>query len=275
MNVGTVVLDSNVVRHLEDLTVRRRVLRGLRSHGLRVVPTGLTLLELASTPDSSLRYRLLDTMAELSESSSVRPLPVTILEWTGRMIAAGQTSFSWPRSGMEELLYDRAVGHDEVVVAAREHLKEQQSDFEEMQVRARRLIRGSLRRRSLSDPWGEIPTFLDRQWTRKSYLDAEIQQTWQTLELPGTPDVAEVLKNEAWRLFFEGVGATVYERCVRPQTQRPVQLVDSRQLVYLAGSKDRMLVTDDEALLRLARAVADGRYAAVRILRTSEFLALM
>ena len=80
--------------------------------------------------------------------------------------------------------------------------------------------------------------------------------------------------DESWRLFFEGLGAAVYERCVRSQTSRPVQLADFRQLVYLAGAERRVLVTDDTPLLRLGRAVIHGRYEDAQVVSFNEFLAM-
>ena len=66
----------------------------------------------------------------------------------------------------------------------------------------------------------------------------------------------------------------MYERCVRSQTSRPVQLADFRQLVYLAGAERRVLVTDDTPLLRLGRAVIHGRYEDAQVVSFNEFLAM-
>jgi hypothetical protein len=274
MVAGVVVLDANVVRRLEDPILRDRLAVKLEVAGLRVQPTGMTVLELAATPDPGLRFRLLDTLAVLSKEAFVRPMPTQVLEWTGRMICADRASFEWPSSGMEAVLYDRGVGHEALVRAGPEHLKEQQADFDAMCTRARVHFRETLLRQGSVDPWRDIPAFLDTQWTKAEFLETEIRDAWTELELPGTPDARRILKDEAWRLFFEGFGAAVYERCVRSQTQRPVHVADLRQLVYLAGSHRRLLVTDDEPLIRLAGAVLNGRYDDARVIRSNELLAM-
>jgi len=96
---------------------------------------------------------------------------------------------------------------------------------------------------------------------------------WAGFELPAPPPFEALLQNEAWRLYFEGLGATVYERCIPNQQPRPAHVADVLQLVYLAGSLRRTIVTDDAGLRRVARAVLISRYSDASVMTTAEFLA--
>lgn len=270
---GVVILDSNVLSRLSDSSLRRKVLASLRTAGMSVRPTAITVLELALTPNLDRRFRLLDSLAELSCGSSVRPMPTKILEWTGRMIAEGGTSFAWPTSGMESLLYDRGIAHVDVIEAVRIHLEVQQRDFDSAMIRARQPMREAVAAQGSVDPWRSIQRFLEEQWNRMQFLKDEVCSAWRILDLPGEPDASKLLQNEAWRLYFESYGAVVYERTIHSQTIKPVQYTDIRQVVYLAGSNRRILVTDDGPLLRVAQAVLPRGYSGFRVLTSRAFIA--
>jgi IS4 transposase len=60
--------------------------------------------------------------------------------------------------------------------------------------------------------------------------------------------------------MLEAYGAAVYERSVAHTMPKRAHLADLLQLVYLAGAKRRMIVTDDRSMLRVAHEVLGGRY---------------
>lgn len=122
------------------------------------------------------------------------------------------------------------------------------------------------------DPWGSIVEFLNHQWTRIEQLDAFFDLEWTHLGLPGDAPHAALLANEAWRLYFEGIGATVYERAVAHETPKRVHVPDVMLLPYLGGAPRRVLITDDKGLQRVASAVLLGRYPGARVMTTQQVL---
>jgi len=272
--VGTLILDANTIWQLEDPVVREKVKGSLRSADLEFHPTAINLLEVVRTGNPARRLRLINTLASLAAGFPVRPLPSEALKAAGEMVGAGRDAFTWPESKMEWMLYEPERITSVHVQAAGSMLDEQQADFDQQHRTARRHVRRYLKDKGVKDPWGSVPAFLDSQWTTTSQLDSFIEAAWETLELPGKPDVEKMLKNELWRLYFEGFGATVYERAVQSQSLPPVHVSDIRQLVYLAGTFRRVLVTDDGGLIRVANAVLRQRYEGTRVLTFSQFLDL-
>jgi hypothetical protein len=271
---GTLILDANVIGRLEDPALRDKIERSLAVADLEFRPTAINVFEAVRTRDPALRFRLLAALRALSHGARVRPLPSETLALSGQMIAAGAFTFDWPESQYEWMLYEPERLTDAHVIAAGHMLDEEQKAFDQNHKAARRRVRQFLKERGLRDPWGDVPSFLEAQWTTESQLDTFISKAWEALDLPGTPDIPRVLANEAWRLYFEGFGATVYERAIRSQTLAPVHLADIRQLVYLAGSYRRVLVTDDGGLARAAKDVLTRRYLNSRVIGFSELLRL-
>jgi hypothetical protein len=271
---GMLIIDANVIWQLENPSVRDKVERSLRAADLEFRPTAINVLEAVRTPDPSIRHRLLATLEALAHNRPVRPLPSEALALTGRMIVAGESIFRWPESRLEWMLYEPERITDVHIVGAANMLDQEQANFDSMHRAARKHVRQFLKAKGVKDPWGGVPEFLDAQWTTVSQLDSLVEKAWATLKLPGTPDIARVLENEAWRLYFEGFGATVYERAIHSQSLSPVHAADIRQLVYLAGARRRVLVTDDGGLVRVATHVLTRRYPGARVLRFREFLDL-
>lgn len=189
------------------------------------------------------------------------------------MISRGEETFEHEPSNLEWMLYEPDRITDDHVRTAATFLNTQQTDFDARHNRARKHVRDLLKVKQLGDPWGSSVRFLEEQWTTRSHLDTYIEHYWSQLELPGPAPVDAVLASEAWRLSFEGLGATVYERAVASQLVQPAHAYDIAQLVYRAGNPKRVLVTDDRGLQRVASEVLRGRYLGARVMSVSEFIA--
>lgn len=201
------------------------------------------------------------------------PFPVECLRRVGEMISRGEQTFEHEPSDFEWMLYESDRITEDHVAGAAKLLNEQQVEFDARHKRARRHVRDLLKSKQLGDPWGSSVKFLDEQWTTRSHLDTYIERYWSQLGLPGIAPIDSVLTSEAWRLSFEGLGATVYERAVASQLVQPAHASDVAQLVYLAGNPKRVLVTDDRGLRRVATDVLSGRYAGARVISVSDFVA--
>ena len=271
---GTVVLDANALWRLEDPSVRDRVTRSLRSANLIFRPTAVNLLEVIRTKKPALRSRLLAAIGGLWNDTVVRPLPREVLALSANAMASNAPYFEWRPSGYEWILRRPDLIGAEHIAFANSYLDEAQAEFDEMHKMGRAVLRPYLKERGQRDPWGDIPTFLDLTWMRAKHLDTYIAKTWSSLGAPGKPEVGRVLRNEAWRIYYEGMGAAVYERAILAQSPSPVHLSDLRQLIYLAGSRRRILVTDDRDLARVGEAVLRGRYEGSRVIGVQAFLDL-
>jgi hypothetical protein len=269
---GTVVMDANVLGRLTRPPDRAQLASSLRVADLMPWPTAVNLLEAVRHENATVRLRLLEILRDLSGNRFVLPMPAEFLMRVGRMVAAGDHSFDHEPSDFEWMLFEpERITREQVAYAGR-ILDEAEDRFSDMHRTARRRLRGYLKARGSGDPWGDIPTFLDQQWMRPSHIDSYIVQMWKDLELDGDAPVEALRGNEAWRLYFEGFGATVYERAIQSQSQQPAHLYDVLQLIYLSGTTKRILVTNDRGLLRVAQAVTYRRYSNLRVMSNDEFL---
>lgn len=270
---GVVVLDANAFWQLESPEVQERVVASCRAADLLFRPTAVNLFEIVQTPNPTRRSRLLGAMAAMSQERPLLPFPMECLRRVGEMISRGEETFEHEPSDFEWMLYEPDRITDDHVRNAAKLLNTQQADFDGRHKRARRHVRDLLKSKKLGDPWGSSVRFLEEQWTTKSHLDTYIEHYWSQLKLAGPAPVDAVLASEAWRLSFEGLGATVYERAVASQLVQPAHASDVAQLVYLAGNPKRVLVTDDRGLRRVATDVLSGRYAGARVISVSDFVA--
>lgn len=269
---GSVILDANAIGRLEDVPTRERFQRSLKAADLSVWVTAINVLEALKHKNAQVRTRLLSTLRALSEKHWVLPLPSEVLKRAGRMITERATEFTHEESGFEWLLHDQTRIEATHIEQASDLLADAQRTFDNAHRKGRRVFRRFLKQQGAKDPWGSIPSFLDNQWMVGSHLDSYVESIWAQLGLPGNAPIDEVLENEAWRLYFEGTGATVYERAIVSQSPQPAHLHDVVQLVYLAGASKRILVTDDNGLSRVASAVLRGRHKQSRVMSVMELL---
>lgn len=269
---GILLLDANALWRLEESDIRQRVLRSARAADLLYRPTAVNLFEIVRTTNEKRRLRLLSIMAELADGAMVLPLPLEFLRRVGEMISRGNHTFMHQPSDHEWMLYEPERITAQVAEAAGRMLDEQQAIFDDRHNKARKHVRDLLNEKGIKVPWGSTVAFLDEQWTTRSHLDTYVEKHWEQLGLPGAAPIDAVIQNEAWRLHFEGLGATVYERAVVNQAPQPAHLSDIDQLVYMAGSPKRILVTDDGGLRRVANDVLHRRYCGSRVITVAELI---
>ncbi len=73
-------------------------------------------------------------------------------------------------------------------------------------------------------------------------------------------------------LYLEGWGAAAFERAVVKQERKRVQEADLLQLVYLGGTKKRVLATQDKRFREVADAILIGRYQGATVVHPDVWL---
>ena len=270
---GKLIVDANVLGRLAEPLDRERLIASLRVADLQVWPTAVNVLEAARHRNAAIRTKLLSTVGALAAGRPVLPLPLDFLRATGRMIQRGEYAFTHVPSRLEWMVEHPQRVSDEDAVKAGEMLDEPEESFARMHQKARRELRSYLRESGIGDAWGSIPAFLENQWMSPGHIDVYFTRLWTQLGMDGEAPLGRLKSNEAWRLFFEGFGATAYERAVRSQSQQPAHLYDILQLVYMSGTAKRIFATDDRGLARVGSAVTHMRYPNSRVISTAELLA--
>jgi hypothetical protein len=273
MNIGAVVLDTNTLKHLEDPDVLRRVRASLATAQLHARISAVNVLEIVTTQNLRVRDRLLRVVGEFVQERWLVPDVSHMLRFAAEAELRGEQHFSAGASGFEWMVKEPERIADSHVQQAVRILGDRDDFWERSHQAMRKWIRPELKRRFGGDPWGSVGTFLDRNWTREDQLDTFAETVWSSLELPGEPPLRALLSNEIWRMYFEAHGAVIYERVVPSQVERPAHISDVVQLVYLAGARRRILVTEDAAFVRAARGVLEGRYPNSRVMLPADFIA--
>lgn len=271
---GIVVLDTNAIKALERDETFRRVASSLRAAGLAFAPTGLNVIEIVKSENPHVRSRLLSTLAMVAGGAELIPPVLEYLALIGDAIVSGHTYVDIPPSELEWMIYEPERITDDHVRLAQDWSRKLQEPWDRAHTRARRDVKALPKRAGTTDPWGSIPRFLDEQWTRVGQLDSFFEQYWRRMELPGSPPNEELIADEAWRLYFEGMGATIYEQAVQHEMGSKVHVPDVMLLTYLGGATARILVTEDRGLHRIASRVLVRRYSGSRVLKPSELLDL-
>lgn len=271
---SVIVFDTNSLKYLESLKDWTRVANGLRAARLEVRLSAVNVLEIVKTENARVRSRLLGTVATVLGGSHILPEPSTLLRLTAESLMEGKSGFFAPPSGLEWLVREPERIEAKHIEDARRTIAANDAVWEEAHREARKQLRRRVRAEHGHDPWGSVEAFLDQQWSRVDQLDTLMQSTWRTLGLPGDAPVRILLANEVWRMYFEALGAIIYERTIPSQLPRPAHMSDVFQLVYLSGAARRLLVTEDQGFARLASAVLLGRYPLSRVLLPSDLLDL-
>jgi hypothetical protein len=269
---GAVIVDTNVLKYLEDDDTRERVVRSLAVADLRIWPSAMNALEVVRHENPRARGRLLRSIRELIPKQFLLPMPLSLLKSSAEALLRGQKGFTTGPSHLEWLVREPERIEERHVLNAGRILDDSQRTWDEAHRAGRKAVRALLKSKGVRDPWGSAAEFLDRQWTTRAHLDSYIEAFWRELKLEGDPPIDLLLSHELWRLYFEGLGATVYERTVLNQSPKPAHSADVIQLVYMAGTPKRLLVTEDQGLTRLAQSVLLRRYPMTRILTPTELL---
>jgi hypothetical protein len=263
---GLVILDTNALKCIRRKDDLEAVERSLRSVSLELAPTALNAIEVIKNENAATRQELLSLLARIAGGRPLLPLVTDKLRQVAEALTSGKGKVQLDVSMLEWVIYEPERLTDDHVRWAGEYAAKLQAPWDTSHEKARRHLQARIRAAGGVDPWGSIPEFLDRQWMRVDQLDVFIDAMWVQLGLAGTPPYGVLLKDESWRLYFEGLGATIYERGVMKETPRRVHVPDVMMLAYLGGHDPRIMVTDDGGLRRAANAVLAGRYPGSRVL---------
>jgi hypothetical protein len=269
---GIVVLDTNALKVFESPEARDRILTTFSTQHLAIWPSALNVLEIVKMKNPRIRGRLLSTIRELSSGRALLPMPLSLLKRVAESIVSGESGFRTGPTGIEWVVNAPERLNDQQIAQTTRSLRESQDFWDAHHRLGRIAVRAKLKEAGVTDPRGTVAVFLQQQWTKVTQLDSFIDSMWAAFSLPGLPTYEALIENEAWRLYFEGLGATIYERCIPNQAPKPAHIADVIQLVYLAGAKRRVLVTNDNGFGRVATAILTNRYSNASVLTTSELL---
>lgn len=270
---GIVLLDINALRVFQDPQRRTRLLGSLRAAHLDLWLTGLNVLEAAASENREARSARLRLLGELAGGYYILPTPRELLARVGASLVAGESGFALEETELEWVVRNPERVTENQSARARTLLANNEAVWESAHRRAREHVRERLRLAGERDPWGNVANFLERQWMRVEMLSPLIALLWQGMRLPGEAPCASLLQQPTWQLYHEGIGATVYEACVPGQRAQPAHMADVAQLAYLGGAEQRILVTNDKGLLRVATLVLERRHRLARVMTPNDLLA--
>jgi hypothetical protein len=269
---GIVVLDTSTLKYFQDPERRENLLRDLSVAQWEVWPSVLNVLEVTKNENTRIRNDLLGTIRALSGGRPLLPWPHVLLKQAaetvidhGEGFVAGDRSLDW-------LLADPDCLSQKDIDESKQFWRDRESTFTDTNAKGRRVFQPFLKERDLRNEWRDARDFLERQWSTRSHLDSYVESLWQHLDLKPPPLIDEVLATEIWRLFFDGHGVAAYERAIAQRPPRQVQEADVLQLMYLAGSRRRMIVSEDQGLLRAAGQVVRGRYDNAWVVNIADLL---
>ncbi len=262
------IVDNNCLSHLRRPGALERFRGSLRAADLVVVPTEINLLEATAAAPDKLRDDLIATLRAISGSEALLPWPFTLLRDIGAALTRGEHVYRAPESGKEWYLEDPEALREirQEVLAFNETIE---TTFTALHETNRERLREALKARNARPDFEDARDFLERQWFDSDLRRHFASVTWRSFGLPDPVPFALLEANEAWRLLLDVEGLAVYERAVATETPKRVHRRDLIQLVYLAGSQRRILVTADNGLLRAGEAVLSKRYLNARVAHIS------
>jgi hypothetical protein len=267
-----VLLDNNSVRRLYSPKLRDRLRANLRAMHAEFWPTAVNVLEATKSRDRETRTQMLTTLGDLAGQHHAFPLPTDALRKVAEAIANGAPTVEWAEPGFTYLFREPESVTDEEAAEIRDYLIAQEASFREMHERAALTLRPVLKQDGGHRRWTSIGQFLDEIWNAPGHLEAYVSAIWELWDLRSPPPVEAILKHEAWRLFFDGWGASAYAHFIAHPQLPLVEAADLHQLVYLASARNRILVSGDHGFQRLASSILDGRYPLARIVSLKNML---
>ena len=273
---GAVIIDSNCFKRLEEPTIQDNFRRIINAKNLEFWPTALNALELAKTRTNAVRERLLRIISALSQGSLLLPAPHSILSRIALAGLRGETDFfQTEASGLEWLLEDAKDLTPEVIDQAQDLSQKIDAGFEQSHAEMRSFLKKNYKQTLIKETWPSARAFLDSIWMRPEQLGTIIQGIWKILDLPGTAPIDFVLSMTAWRLYLEGLGATIYRRAISSEQGKVVQMSDLSQLVYLAGRHRSLLITEDIPFLQTVRDVVEGQHRDISVICWEDFMKIV
>lgn len=268
---GLIVLDTNCYKYFENPAEREAILRSCRAAQLSIWPSAINVFEAAATPQVDIRDRLLAVIRSLVGARALLPWPLHLIEEFAISAAEGKRTVKFRASLADGILHDPAIALQERDEAVRIR-SEIEAGFNQIHTRIRPEIQEHLRAENLRYEWPSVSDFLDKLWMQPELVDNMSELYLTHTNLAGRVPTDVLSRIPAWLLFVEAEGIAAYQRGVVSQLPRRVHRFDLLQLVYLAGSDRRILVTDDGPFLDVAQEVLNGRHPNARAMHISEFL---
>lgn len=265
------IIDNSCLSYLMRRGALARFRGSLRAADLVVALTELNLLEATAAKPDSLQADLIATLRMLAGNEPLLPWPFALLKGIGHSLARAERTYQAPVSGKEWYLDDLSALREirEEVVAFHQSIE---NAFTSLHENNRKRIRAVLKSSKSHGNFEDARDFLERQW-----FDSELRRhfatvTWRSFDLPDPVPFELIESSEAWRLLLDIEGLSVYERAVAWEEPSRVHRHDLLQLIYLAGSRRRILVTADRALIRAGEAVLQRRYLNARVAHISDMI---
>lgn len=265
------LLDTSCLPRLQSPFLRTRFRGNLRATGKEFWPNALNVLEVIKSRDRETRTRLLTTLAELAGTSHALTLPTEGLRRICEALAHEKPTIDWSEPRLTRLFRDPDSVTDEEAAAVRAHLLGQEDRFNRVHEKARTVLRPAVRGEGSGRKWASAAQFLNDAWPREN-LSPYVTRLWELWGFPAPAPVEQVLSHEAWQLFFDAWGATMYARSVAHPQPALVQFSDLQQLVYFGSATTRMLVTQDHGFRNLANSMLRGRYNLARVVPLDDLL---
>lgn len=266
------LLDNNCLNRLLSSRLRHRLRANLCVTGREVWPTAMNVLEILKSRDREKRTQFLEPLAELARDNLALTLPTEGLRRIAEAVAYRRPEIDWSAPEITRLFRDPASVTDAEAAATRDYLTHAENSFNATHRHASQSLRPMLKAEGGMERWPTVRTFLDDVWTRPEHLRSYVDLLWELWKLPGRAPFEELLDYDAWRLFFDGWGATVYERQIVHPQRRKVQHSDLVQLVYMGPASGRVLATGDEAFRRLGNEILTRSYPLARIVTLDDMI---
>lgn len=266
------LIDSNCLNQLSSARSRERLRANLRVTGKEFWPTGSNVLEALKSRDPEKRTRFLRVLADLADGNHSITLATEVLRRIAVAVAYGNPGADLSEPAFTALFRDPGDVSDEEATQVREYLLASEGGFSQVHQTALATLRPLFKAEGGMKRWPTVRVFLDETWTREEHLGSYVEELWRLWELPGSAPYAQLLDYDAWRLFFDGWGATVYQRQIVHPQRGKVQLSDVTQLAYLGIGAHRVFATEDDAFRELGNEVLNRSYAHARMVRLDEML---
>jgi hypothetical protein len=232
----------------------------------------MNVLEAAATKNVRVRARLLDVIRRIADGRPLLSFPAELLMQVGEAIVRRDPQLTITQGVIDRWLTDAQLA-DARQDRAVKLLSGMDHYFDTAFDKARAQVQSQLRALGVLNRWESLAAFLDGPWADIDNVRSTVAYAWRGLGLKGDPPVEQLLENEVWRLFVHLEGAAFYQRTVIQQRPKRVQWRDLLQLLYLAGSYHRILVTDDKPFHSAATMVLAGRHPGSRAMLLDDFIA--
>jgi hypothetical protein len=262
MTVGRALfLDNNCLdRLVRSAEARQRLRANLRATGREYWPTAINVLEALKTPDRDTRTRLLTVISEIAGDHPALTMPGEALRRIAEAVAMNASSVNLSEPRIIRLLRDPESATDEDVAATRDYFLAQETAFNVPHQETRSTLKQHVKKAEGMPRWNSPVAFITEFWTNPENLGRYIEDLWDLWRLPASAPIEALLQHDAWRLYFDGWGASIYARNIQQPQRKEVQYADLIQLIYLGAMQDRILATGDLSFRDLGNAILRDRY---------------